>query len=104
MRIRVRPSAVMMAAGLALSGCIDIECPPEFARPTARERFCGHSGYVAMPTTYRQNYAPLQERPVTRVTTTTTTTVLPPGPPTAAPVGPPVTVEPVPAPGPTTIR
>jgi hypothetical protein len=101
MTIRVRPSAVLLAAGLALSGCIDVECPPEFARPTARERWCGHQGYVAMPATYTQNYAPPSMARPARVVTPPPAD-LPPGPPSAAPTGGPVTVEPVPAP--TTVR
>jgi hypothetical protein len=103
MRIRVRPSAVFLLGGLALSGCIDVECPPEFARPASRERYCGHQGYVAMPPTYTQGYrAPVTAQPV-RVMTPPPAD-LPPGPPAAAPVGPPVMVQPVPPPGPTTIR
>ena len=102
MKIRVRPSAVFLAAGLALSGCIDVECPPEFARPVSRERYCGHQGYVAMPSTYTQGYRAPAAQPV-RVMTPPPAD-LPPGPPAAAPVGPPVMVQPVPPPGPTTIR
>jgi hypothetical protein len=85
----------MVAAGLALSGCIDVECPAEFARPTARERYCGHSGYVAAPTPYRQNYAPLPPQP--RAAAAVVNPILGPQPlPSAAPVGPPVVVEPMP--------
>jgi hypothetical protein len=98
MRIRVRPSAVILAAGLALSGCIDVECPPEFARPRERERYCGHQGYVAMPTQYNQNYAPPPAARPVRVETPPPATELPPGPPAAAPLGAPVQVQPVPAP------
>lgn len=102
MTIRVRPSAVFVAAGLALSGCIDVECPPEFARPTSRERYCGHQGYVAMPTTYTQNYQPPASTRVPVRVVTPPPADLPPGPPSAAPTGGPVTIEPVPAP--TTVR
>jgi hypothetical protein len=103
MTIRVLPPAALLAAGLALSGCIDVECPAEFARPTSRERYCGHTGDVAMPTTYQVSpnarvLAPSAYTPVT-------------GPPVsnqpmvqAAPQQP-VTVAPVPAPSqPTQIR
>ena len=104
MTIRIPPSVVLLAAGLALSGCIDIECPAEFARPTARERFCGHTGDYGSPVTYKVYGQPAPvAMPV--VTTTTTTTTMAPPPPSAAPA-PPVTVQPVPPPGggPTQIR
>lgn len=107
MRIRVRQPAVLMAVGLALSGCIYVECPAEFARPADRERFCGHQGHVAAPVTYRQNYAPMPPPQLRPAAVMPVPETLPPGPPSAAPVGPPVSVEPVPpAPrsGPTTIR
>jgi len=41
-----RRSAVLLAAFgilLTLSGCIDAECPHEFARPLDRARYCGPS-------------------------------------------------------------
>jgi len=78
---------VFLAGGLALSGCIDVECTPEFARPVSRERYCGHQGHVAMPTTYTQGYRAPAAQPV-RVMTPPPAD-LPPGPPAAAPVGPP---------------
>jgi hypothetical protein len=108
MTIRVRPSVVLMAAGLALSGCIDIECPAEFARPASRERYCGHTGDVGAPVTYRTYANPnLSGRPVPMTTTTTTTTVVVPPPPPMIQAAPPqgVSVEPMPPPGaPTQIR
>jgi hypothetical protein len=53
MAVRFRPWMGLIAAGLALSGCIDVECPAEFARPISRERYCGHTGDYAAPVTYR---------------------------------------------------
>ena len=106
MTIRVRPSVVLMAAGLALSGCIDVECPAEIARPKSRERFCGHTGDIAAPVAYRTYASPSVPAGPPMVTTTTTTTMEAPPPPTAAPA-PPVSVQPVPPPGagaPTQIR
>lgn len=96
MRFRVRPPMVLAAVGMALSGCIDIECPAEFARPLERERFCGHGGYVAAPATYRPYVnpnapmarpaavvmpAPRAEEPVGQVAPTTPVTVEPVAPP-----------------------
>jgi len=102
MTIRVCPPLALLAAVLALSGCIDVECPAEFARPLSRERYCGHTGDVAAPVTYRPT---VQGYPAPTTTVRTTTTVVtPPGPPLAAP-NQPVVVEQMPPPsGPTQIR
>lgn len=61
MTIRVCPPAALLAVGLALAGCVDVECPAEFDRPLSRERYCGHTGDVATPTTY---YTAPNARPV----------------------------------------
>jgi hypothetical protein len=94
MAIRVSQPAILLAAGLALSGCIDVECPPEFDRPISRERYCGHTGDVAMPVKY-QVYPTAQPLPpdphaagATTVTTTTVTTA-PPAPQAAPAPGAP---------------
>jgi hypothetical protein len=79
MAVRFRPWLVLLAAGLALSGCIDVECPAEFARPISRERYCGHTGDYAVGVTYR-TYGTAAPAPV------------------AAPVPQPVPVEAQPAP------
>lgn len=102
MKFRVRPPAVLVAVGLALSGCIDIECPAEFARPLERERFCGHGGYVAAPATYRPYVNP--NAPMARPAT-----VVMPAPRTDEPAvttapAAPVTVEPVAPPSPARAR
>jgi len=102
MTIRVCPPLALLAAVLALSGCIDIECPAEFARPLSRERYCGHTGDVAAPVVYRSNVR--SNPPPTATVTSTTTVVTPLGPPLAAP-NQPVVVEQMPPPGgPTQIR
>ncbi len=104
MTVRIRPSVALVATLLALSGCIDIECPAEFARPTSRERYCGHTGNVAAPAVYRPYGGPVG-MPAARVTTTTTTTVAAPPPPMVQTAPPAVSVQPVPPPGgPTQIR
>ena len=113
MRFPVRPSFALVAAGLALSGCIDVECPAEFARPTSRERWCGHTGDVGTATPYRQygtpGRLPANGVPTAATTTTTVTTTAPPAPMVQA--APPaaagsVSVQPVPPPAgaPTQIR
>jgi hypothetical protein len=96
MTLRVCPPLALLAAALALSGCIDVECPAEFARPLSRERYCGHTGDVAAPAVYRP--AVRSNPPPIATVTTTTTVVTPPGPPLAAP-NPPVVVEQMPPPG-----
>jgi hypothetical protein len=105
MTIRVCPPAALLAAGLALSGCVDVECPAEFDRPLSRERYCGHTGNVATPTTYYTAPNATALPPPKNATYTTTTVVTtPPGPPLAAPI-PPIGVAPMPPPGqPTQIR
>jgi hypothetical protein len=102
MTVRIRPAVVLVAAGLALSGCIDIECPGEFARPAARERFCGHTGDVARPT----NYQPYTNPNAAAVITPSMPPPVampaplpPPAAPSAAPAASPVVVQPVPPPG-----
>jgi hypothetical protein len=97
MTIRVCPPAALLAAGLALSGCVDVECPAEFDRPLSRERYCGHTGNVATPTTYyTAPNATALPPPKTSTYTTTTVVTTPP---------PPIGVAPVPPPGqPTQIR
>ena len=112
MRFPVRPSIALVAAGLALSGCIDIECPAEFARPASRERWCGHTGDVGTATPYRQvgqpGPVPANGVPPTMTTTVTTTTVTTPTPMVQASPSTPgsVTVQPMAAPAgsPTQIR
>ncbi len=105
MPIRVRLPIVLIAAGLALSGCIDIECPAEFARPTSRERWCGHTGDVGTATQYRQVGRPAPVA-TTTTTTTTTTNAAPMAPTASSSSSTSVTVQPVPPPagGPTQIR
>ncbi|MBI3515727.1 MAG: hypothetical protein HY060_16960 [Proteobacteria bacterium] len=98
MTVRIRPSVALVATLLALSGCIDVECPAEFARPRDRERWCGHTGDVAAPTTYRPYAGPVGV-PAARVTTTTTTTVAAPPTTTVQGAPPAVSVQPVPPPG-----
>ncbi|HUA54265.1 MAG TPA: hypothetical protein VMB81_18965 [Candidatus Sulfotelmatobacter sp.] len=107
MTFPVRPSLVLVAAGLALSGCIDIECPAEFDRPISRERFCGHTGDVGTATPYKQ-FGNTASVPGASIATPSTTRFAPPPPSPmvqAAPPGP-VTVQPVPPPAgaPTQIR
>jgi hypothetical protein len=104
MAIRVRPSVVLVAAGLALSGCIDIECPAEIARPASRERWCGHTGNIGAPVTY-QTYGSASAVPAPSVVVPPPAAEAPPAPPTAAPLGS-VTIQPVPPPNgaPTQIR
>jgi hypothetical protein len=104
----MRPSVALVGAGLALSGCIAVECPAEIARPVSRERYCGHTGDVAAPVTYR-TYGTAVPRPMPATTTTTTTTTAPAPAPVMAPPPSPgsVTVQPMPAPSsssPTQIR
>ena len=105
MTIRVQPAIVLLAAGLALSGCIDIECPAEYARPISRERFCGRTGDVGGPVTYKPTVAPMV-RASAAPAPAPVVVAPPPGPPIAAPA-PSVSVEPMappPAGGPTQIR
>jgi hypothetical protein len=105
MTIRVSQPAILLAAVLALSGCIDVECPAEIDRPLSRERWCGHTGDIAAPANHQiyPTARPLPPDRATTVTTTTVTTSAPP-PPLAAPQAP-VTTEPMPPPGqPTQIR
>jgi hypothetical protein len=107
MAIRMRPSIVVMTAGLALSGCIDVECPAEFARPISRERFCGHTGDVAAPVTYRPYVNPSAPGGGPAVTTTNRMVAPPPPPMVQAAPPPPVTVQPMAPPSggaPTQIR
>ena len=94
MTIRLSQPAILLAAGLALSGCIDVECPAEFDRPLSRERYCGHTGDVAKGVTYQvyPGAQPLAPARATTVTTTTITTA--PGAPMAAPQQP-VTATPI---------
>jgi len=103
MTIRVSQPAILVAAVLALSGCIDVECPAEIDRPLARERWCGHTGDIAAPANH-QIYPTARPLPPERVTTVTTTTTAP-GPmvPQASPQAP-VTTEPLPPGQPVQIR
>jgi hypothetical protein len=100
MTIRVCPPAALLAAGLALSGCVDVECPAEFDRPLSRERYCGHTGNVATPTTY---YVAPNARPLPPSGYTPLQAPAMSGQPVvqAAPQ-PPVMVVPMPPPGPPT--
>jgi hypothetical protein len=45
LRIARRSALLLASFGilLTLSGCIDAECPHEFARPLDRARYCGPS-------------------------------------------------------------
>ena len=95
MTIRVSQPALLLAAGLALSGCIAVECPAEFDRPLSRERYCGHTGDIATPVTYQVNPAAQPLPPLRAGTTVTTTTITTaPGAPMAAPQAP-VIAQPV---------
>ena len=88
-----------MAVGIALSGCIDFECPAEFARPTSRERFCGHTGNVAAPSTYRLYQNPNAMVAPASTTVTTTRTVVETPPMIQNAPNAPVVIETMPPPG-----
>jgi hypothetical protein len=97
MTIRVCPPAALLAVGLALAGCVDVECPAEFDRPLSRERYCGHTGDVATPTTY---YTAPNARPLPPSAYTPVQAPIMPGQPmqqpaTVAPMPPPLAPRPI---------
>lgn len=95
MTMRICLSIALMAAGSALSGCIDYECPAEFARPLERERFCGHTGNTAAPAVYKPYVSPYGQPPVV---TKPVTAVVEPAPTVQAAPQAPIQVQPVPPP------